>query len=143
MKSLFKIQSASFLFMLVLLFSANTAWSQKTKPSKLSREVPEEKYSETFEMILQNNISDFVAIESLRFNQLMSSDLTKSEINSGSHAEFQKIFISQGYESLINQFLSSKVFKDFRLDNYRHLEIQFKKNIELETQKQINLNSPK
>ena len=143
MKSLFKNQKINIFFMLCMLFSVNTAWSQKTKPSKLSREVPEEKYSETFEMILQNNISDFVAIESLRFNQLMSSDLTKSEINSGSHAEFQKIFISQGYESLINQFLSSKVFKDFRLDYYRHLEIQFKKNIELETQKQINLNSPK
>ena len=143
MKSLFKIQSARVLITLVLLFTANALWSQQTKLSKLSGEVPEKKLSEIFEIILQNNIGEFVEIENSRFNRLMSSEATKSEIDSGSHAEIKKILISHGYENLIIQFLSSKVFKDFRLDNYRHLEIQFKKNIELETQKQINLNSPK
>tara|TARA_B110000305_G_scaffold31779_1_gene30619 strand:- start:6361 stop:6816 length:456 start_codon:yes stop_codon:yes gene_type:complete len=126
MKSLFKIQSVSILFMLVLLFSANTAWSQQTKLSFQEGDIPSDKMESICLEFFTNNADALTRIEIARFYTLKASELDgelkmkQTQINNQFNEDLSHLLIAKGYTIIADNFSSSNVYTDYKLDIHTH-----------------------
>ncbi len=128
MKSLFKIQSARVLITLVLLFTANTVWSQHIKPSTQEGDIPSDKMESVCSEFFNKNVDALNRIEIARFYTLKTSELDgelkikQTQINNQFNEDLNDLIIAKGYTNIVDYFSSSNVYTDYKLDLHNHYE---------------------
>lgn len=128
MKSLFKNQKIKIFFVLVLLFSVNTAWSQQIKSTTHGDKIPSVNKEQLFFEVLNFNLDAINRIEIARFYTLKNSELDGNlkikqvHINDEFDEELSELLISLGHKNVVRSFLSSRTYIKFKLDVYNHYD---------------------
>ena len=128
MKSLFKNQKINIFFILCMLFSVNTAWSQQIKSTSHGDKIPSVKKEQLFFEVLNFNLDEIKRIEIARFYTLKNSELDGNlkikqvHINDEFNEELSELLISTGHKNVVGSFLSSRTYIKFKSDVYNHYE---------------------
>ncbi len=128
MKSLFKNQKINIFFLLCMLFSVNTAWSQQIKSTSQGDEIRSDKMESICMDFFTTNVDALGRIEIARFYTLKASELDgnlkskQAHINNQFDEELSKLLISKGQDNIVDSFLFNTSYLEFKLDLHNHYE---------------------